>query len=330
MGSSLRYSLPACYFPTTVVMVDDNRKFLESVCLELDHRTARYRLFDQPDQALDFLMREYEADPFTRRCLVETSDLDGEHQMIEPDVTKVIEEMYQANRHQQVSVVVVDYAMPAVRGDEFCRKIRALGVGVILLTGEASQARAIELFNERVIDCYIQKSDPTSSELLQASIEKLQRQYFQDRSQMLMESLAKKSKNMEYPSFSLGQAHFTRFVEEFAQKHQFSECYLLDTLGSFVFLDRRGNPTWLMIRSEKDFQDYMDMLIEFEAPESLLAPVKNHEKLLFIPSDDEHCQPIEAWAQYLFEAKALDEEHYYAVASGRQMFKIIDWSRVQP
>lgn len=65
--------MAAYYHPTNVVIVDDNKRFLNSICFDLDESIA-YRLFDKPEKALHFLKREYKFNPLINRCLMASGD----------------------------------------------------------------------------------------------------------------------------------------------------------------------------------------------------------------------------------------------------------------
>ncbi len=64
------YLPTACYFPTNVLLIDDDRDFLDGIQAELNHEQAYFHTFDDPQKALAFLTREYRPNHFTNRCIV--------------------------------------------------------------------------------------------------------------------------------------------------------------------------------------------------------------------------------------------------------------------
>ena len=70
--------------------------------------------------------------------------------------------IYNKERFGETSVVVVDFAMPQMNGEEFCRKLGQLkgnSVKIIMLTGEADEEMAVRLFNAGVIDKFLRKGN---------------------------------------------------------------------------------------------------------------------------------------------------------------------------
>ena len=53
----LNSSIPTCYFPSTVAVIDDSRDFLLNFALQLDDQLT-YRLFDSPKDALIFVRKK--------------------------------------------------------------------------------------------------------------------------------------------------------------------------------------------------------------------------------------------------------------------------------
>ncbi len=46
---------PICSFPTTVVFVDDNKRYLSKTALKLDKHNAIYKCFSDPKEACEYL-----------------------------------------------------------------------------------------------------------------------------------------------------------------------------------------------------------------------------------------------------------------------------------
>ncbi len=76
---------------------------------------------------------------------------------------------------------------------------------------------------------------------------------------------------------------FINFFEEFCQKQKYTEFYLLDAMGSFLFLDDEANPTFLIVKDEEGMQADYEMMDMNDTPihNDLLMAVKNKEKLLY-------------------------------------------------
>ena len=59
--------MTACYYPTTVLLVDDDRKFLEGVGEQLVTDGICHRDFDTGDACLKYFESEYSPASLTRR-----------------------------------------------------------------------------------------------------------------------------------------------------------------------------------------------------------------------------------------------------------------------
>ncbi|AHE66069.1 response regulator containing a CheY-like receiver domain and an HTH DNA-binding domain [Legionella oakridgensis ATCC 33761 = DSM 21215] len=187
------FSIPACYFPSTVLFLDDSRDFLLNFVLQLDEGVA-YRIFDNPNKTLDYIHNKHcELELLNQDGLSEYSDsrrFDLINHTLDLDLAAIHAEVYNPHRFSEISVVVVDYAMPGMNGLEFCRRIENSNIKKILLSGQADEHLAIEAFNEGLIHRYIKKSDVNAIELITQSIYELQFQYFQAMSDTIVRMLS--------------------------------------------------------------------------------------------------------------------------------------------
>ena len=174
-------SIPTCYFPSTTLFLDNSRDFLLSVVLHLDENVA-YRMFDAPLDALDFIHnKQCGVDLLSRHCLGEYTEAKNfplTNQSINLDLAAIHAELYNPYRFSEISVIVVDDAMPGMDGLEFCRRIENTKIKKILLTGPADENRAIAALNEGLIHRHINKSDENVAQLITKSIDDLQLNYF--------------------------------------------------------------------------------------------------------------------------------------------------------
>ena len=131
--------ITCCYFPTTILFVDDKLSFLKSLMLSLDKKLA-YQLFNNPTQTLDFLHNNYKPGTFTDNWLstLKNSDENNKttHSLIDIDVFSIHKEIYNPDRFQEIAVVVVDYAMPDMDGLEFCQHLKDSQIKKLMLTGQ--------------------------------------------------------------------------------------------------------------------------------------------------------------------------------------------------
>ncbi len=315
--------IASCYSPTTVLLVDDSQKFLTNVTSLLDSKIAIFKTYKDPGAALHFVKNDYKFNPFTERCLLRPEERQRDTRNIEVDVRAIYQEIYNPNRFMQISIIIVDYQMPGMNGIELCQQINNRYIKKILLTGEADEKIAIDAFNKGIIHKFIRKDAADFSEVLNSAIKELQLEYFQDLSEIVINSI---TKNPEYPNSCLDDPVFTRFFYDLCQKHEFTEYYLVDALGSFLFLDSAGKPSWLAMKDEDNVRGAImnAEMSDVDVPNSILEPLKKHEKIVFLFSDEELRKDPSEWLPYLHSAKKLvgRETYYYAFIEKAKLYNI--------
>ncbi len=315
------FSIPTCYFPTTALFIDDSRDFLLNFVLQLDEGLA-YRIFDSPFDALDCIhQKRCELDMLSQRCLTEYTEAKNcplTNHTINLDLTAIHAEIYNSKRFSEISVVVVDYAMPGMDGLEFCRQIENTNIKKILLTGQADEKLAIEAFNQGLIHRYIKKSDPQAAELITKSIYDLQLQYFQKMSDMIVRMLSVTS-----PS-CLHDKKFAEFFSNLLQEKGIVEYYLADNSGSFLLLDDNAHVHFLIVKNQSDMQLYYDLALDNGANEEVLDQLSVGEKIPCFWQANAQTPEWNGWSTCLVSAKRFvsDDIYFYACVKGPVLFEV--------
>lgn len=315
------FSIPTCYFPSTAVFVDDSRDFLLNFVLQLDEGLA-YRVFDSPFDALECIdKKRCELELLSQRCISEYTEAKNcplTNHTINLDLAAIHAEVYNPRRFSEISVVVVDYAMPGMDGLEFCRRIEDTHIKKILLTGQADEKLAIEAFNEGLIHRYIKKSDPDVANLITKSIHDLQLQYFQTMSDMVVRMLAVTS-----PS-CLHDKKFAEFFWSLCKEKGIVEFYLADHSGSFLMLDDDAQFNFLIVKNQEDMRLYYDMALDNGAGEEVLDQLLNGEKIPCFGQSNFATPQWQEWGECLVPAhQFISEDTYrYAYVPGSALFDI--------
>lgn len=293
--------IPCCYFPTTLVFVDDNQRFLNSIQLKFSNE-FKIRAFINPSQAVNFLKNEYNFDPISQR-IIQSPDWVEEPGQQKINISFISQEIYNNSRFNQIAVLVIDYAMPAMTGIDICRQLPKSPIRKILLTGDSDEKVTITAFNEKIIDQSIGKDQPDLVGHLEKSIEKLQLEYFQLLSKNIIDSLGENC--LEDPIF-------ITFFNNLLKEKNIVEYYLLDISGSFLLLTADGKPYWLAVKREQDMILDSETADSHDAPESIQKPLQQREKLAFFFSpEDFNTQPTE-WQPYMHPAqKLIGNQTYY-------------------
>lgn len=308
--------------PVSVLFVDDNESFLDTLAHDL---RAQGRLITcaKPHKALEILKQSNED---VSDIIKQADDLDSDsasRYQIDFHLNQIPQILYNPKRNQFIGVAVIDYDMPKMNGIKLAEQLSDSPVGKMILTMEGDEALAVEAFNDHSIDQYLFKSlDDKMYKDLVAAIEKLKQTYFKRLSQDIMGVLSKSFKALiKTPGF---QAIFDQVCKDSSAV----EYYLVDQHGSFLFLDKEVNPTWLVVQDNQTIDTIAAMLEASDVDQSIVNALKQREKILFLPSDEDY-KRSQALQDNLFKATRLDEDHFYCVAKGK-ITQLIDWDKVKP
>lgn len=299
------------YYPTQVVLVDDDANFLDSVSLLL-HRSINYRLFQSARQALEHVNKAHYHGDMLRRCYssYKTGPFDSDT-LTHIDINSIYKEVYNADRYLMPGVVVIDYSMPEMSGLEYCVSLTNPYVKKILLTGRANTELAVQAFNEGLIDQFISKKDPQLEQKLNRSIASLQQQYFSRSFKLLSDPVIANSQ-----SRFISNPEFIEFFNILRSEHGIVEYYLIDMpYSGFLLLDDKGRVSLLLIMSHNGLQEHIRQCRARLAPQELLDALEQGAMIpLFnISNEGEHLNEtfFATWRQHYAHASRVSEEAPY-------------------
>jgi CheY-like chemotaxis protein len=307
-----------CYHPTTTVLVDDNQDFLQVIKMELEQSLCCQAYID-PGKALHFFKHEYALKPFTQRCFMTSPEERLDHLFFNLNLRLIHKEIEAVKRFNEVAVVVLDYTMPRMNGLSLARELKALApnLQLILLTGEADHELAVQAFNEGIIDKFIKKSTPDLSHVLLEAIKALEHKYFVNLSQTIFDKLNGSSDKL----LRLHNPIFCQFFAELCVQHQAVEYYLVDSSGSFVLINKYGEPTWLAVLTHDELIEFYQFALLEKAPVNVLEALQQKSKLPFFYSEQDLTIPPRDWLQYLHAAEQLHgTDFYYALSSNKALY----------
>lgn len=314
-------SIPVCFFPSTVLFLDDSRDFLLNFVLQLDENLA-YSIFDSPYEAIKLIQaKQCELEQLSKRCLTEYIDAENcpmTNNTVNVNLAAIHAEVYNAQRFAEISVVVVDYDMPGMNGLEFCERMEDSATKKILLTGQADEEIAIQAFNDGLIDRYIKKSAPDVADRITKSINQLQKDYFSDMSALITPMLSVSS-----PS-CLKDRRFKAFFNELIKKNNIIEFYLMDNSGSFLLLDQDASISCLVMKNETDLRLHYDLAKDNGVSEEMLADLEAGYKIPVFNLVNDALPKWNDWAACLLPANKLicDEVYYYTYIKDPTLFDI--------
>jgi len=295
------------YFPTTVVFVDDNPKFLRSLALELPEDLA-YQTFESAEAGLERVNRPAAAPPLYQRCFSQYGGPDaqgnGTGKLIHLDLSQIELEISNTDRFQEVSVVVVDFDMPVMDGLEFCKRITNPRIRKILFTGVADEKIAVQAFNQGIIDRFIIKSQPDAVAAVRNAVAELQLRYFEAISETLRATL------MLNPPPFLTDPAIERLFGELRTERKLVEYYLVANPGGFLTLTDRGQLFRLVVLDDAEVAEQAQWAQRAGAPEGVVEALRSRACLgYFYETPDSYYDLGEyPWSEYLVPARRLEGE----------------------
>ena len=295
-------NMPAFFYPTTILLIDDDKQFLDKVVSVLSRHYKTIALND-PKEAVDFLTQKEGRSFFRGQKL---------SKKLHEDILSLRLEAEDKGRFDDILISVIDYDMPNTSGfdvmkqvglSDYYRKNEHL---YILLTAKRASEFDKELAEDVVGREYISKYDVNHLEMLLTRIAQHTTSMYQRLSHEMATILAKDER--EQTSF-LNDGNFLPIFNTYLKEHDICEGYLVDRQGSLMFLDNQANFHWLFVRNEKGIANSIAMAKQYDAPELIIDKLKSKEYILSLYEKDdfEKKSPID-WEKYLLKATLFKDE----------------------
>lgn len=319
MRNDFRLFPTCCYYPTTVLMVDDNADLLKDIAFGLMSGPRKYksRYSTVPQEIIDMLKKQEDTPQSFIAKYTATAEeyFDTAKTIVRIDIPAIHQILYETPlRFDQYVVLIVDYAMPDMNGLALCQHIRQvlkLPIKIIMLTGEADQTTAVQAFNDKAIDRFVLKSDPDYIRKILEYLHELHMEYFEEITRAML------AVSPVYQQILWKDSQFLEFFNTTAHQHQAVEYYLLEESGSFLFLDARKNVTRLIIKTEEDILHLYELAADDRsAPAAVIEGLKQCKKLAYFSEGESDSLPVKQW--HLYDTQPLPGVHagYYAILKG--------------
>lgn len=316
-------NIPGFFYPTTVVLVDNDEEFLLKTALKLKDRYTVVTYTDAK-KAYTALTRKNNKTIF--------SGWKTSHKI--SNILEYRDEVYNKNRFNEVLIVILEYDMRSPEKQDIIYKadcfIEAVSTNDrqksdahdyhkhnhILFTSRRLEALD-EKFTENVLrkDSQITKANPRCMSELLDMINFLITHEFQYISHGVATILAK-----DKTSF-LNDGNFLPIFNAYLEKHKICEGYLFDSQGSLMLLDNKANIHWLFVRNEVGISGSIKKAKKWGAPTSVIKDLESKKLILSLyeEEDFERREEID-WDAYLqnpevFEDKNKKHEVFQHVAS---------------
>lgn len=309
--------LPLYFHPTEVILVDDDVNYSKNLETIMLGKEVPIRIFNDPKKALSFLKKRPPIKFLDKSVNIENEYV--EKTTFNIGFNTLHHEIYNKNRFHEISVLIVDYAMPGLSGKELFEQIKYISAKKILLTGEEGYETAVKMFNAKLIDRFFRKNDDNLFQELLKEIADLKIDFFQKISHSALLTLKKKSSTLPF-----NDPAFIKFFLETTQQNNAIEYYALDESGSYLFIDKEGLPSFLIVKSKEEMEFLYEIAKgEKNVSKDILEGLKKKKKLAYFPTEKDSVAPVNTWslhdAQYL---QSDTQSYYYALIKNTQAFKL--------
>lgn len=308
--SMSKFALSPFYHPTTIVLVDDNQTFLDSLDLDLNIEYG-YRTFTQPEEALAYLNQPPALPPLADRCFV----LDyhaANGPTIQLDLNILEQEVTRVERFQRNAVLIVDYAMPSMDGLELCAQLTDPYLMKAMLTGVADEKIAVAAFNAGLIHRFVPKHDVMSTHNISRFVAELQIAHFHQHSARLRSNLA-----INPPEFLVDE-QIADFVHQLMRRERLVEYYLVAEPDGLLLLDSAGTMLRLIVLDEQAMDAQLAYAQAHQAPDAVLQLLAKRQRLCYFWDRPENYFGEEQypWAEHLLKVNPIQgtKQWYLAIA----------------
>ena len=301
-------NIPCCYFPTKVIIIDDNADFTKNLSFAFG-KAFHSQSFISPNDALAYLKTQSE---FTKTLFTKHISL-AEHYIpstisVDVNIASLCEERYSQHiRFDRPVVLIVDYAMPEMNGLKLCNELSGLPYEKIVLTGEADNDFAVEAFNLGEIERFVKKGEADYITKIKQYVQELNIHYFSQLSQSVFTLLSKNGNDI------LHSIAFIQKFNEIVEQYNIVEFYLAEDTGSYILMDEQGSVVELIVRSVEDMHFFAEMA-ENDGMQSMADAINERKKMPCLLPGGDRLALASTWEWC--DANPLKDEdttYYYAV-----------------
>ena len=221
-------SIPLFYFQTKVAMIDDFSPYIDGIAYLTGIDLERF------ESSIDAknILTQYQA-KIAINTLLENIDASvSEEKKTQKVLNNISSLMKNIARHDDISVLLVDYQMPELNGLELLGLLKNKTFRKLLLTAEASNETIIDAFNERKIDYYFCKNDKKLHKVMSEDIRRQINTYFVN----LTNSIINFFPHVREISNSESACQFFHKV---TSEKNIEEFFIVDANGVFKLIDQQ-------------------------------------------------------------------------------------------
>ncbi len=285
--------IPAFFFPTTVLVLDDDKHFSQML-KQLLGKQFIIRTFSDPDEIAHYLNQ--------KTVCMEKVPLNT-FPLTSPQ--KVRSFLQSGASHHLVSVLITDYQLEKTTGLELLEKLNPPHIKRILMSNFADSAVVNQAYNDCVIDAFLPKLDQEFISKLKNTIEDMQKRFFINYCNDFFEAKLNTSK--------LCDKTFADFFTQMLAKFEITRLVTNNDLSMFELeSERRREKIYLHVAEKQDFDDLIDSIQGEKASPVILDRIK--QRLAFPCFRSGNIPDGELWSEFMRPVTAILGENTYYVS----------------
>lgn len=275
--------LPAFYFSSLALIIDDDELFIKSMVRYLSryYKSSKFLGFTNTREAHDQIEKLSSSSIEELYKSKIFSDYDEKVTYTVHSFKKILN-LRTVKKNDIISTVIVDYKMPSQDGLSFLRDLEERDFSKILFTGAVTDQDVLDAFNDGLIDFYINKGSQNLTKILLERVKKAHLKFFLDQTRFLTDLIIKDEENS-----LLKQVLYKNLVLDYVDKYKIKEFYLFDTIGSYFLRSDEGDYV-LFVTEESKHQALVNAMEEErfnvsdkDEYERYLSSMKSEMSILF-------------------------------------------------
>ncbi|MFW2374823.1 MAG: hypothetical protein ACN4GM_16995 [Gammaproteobacteria bacterium] len=266
---------PCCY-PTTALFIDDDHHFLNALSMSVELQSEfRIQCYSNVRQLLADVSERNKNRSIYSDYRTEAETAVGSLSV--PSAGRVFFDVmghiHNSHRHDEVSVVVVDYGMPELDGLSLCARINDSHVKKVLLTGMFNDENIVDAFNKGLVHGYLEKGDRNLVDKILVFLQEHQYAYFSEMKRQFYAS------GVNLPPF-MSDAVFAQFYLELCERLKIREYYLTASPAGMLMMGNSNDDYYhLLVYTEDELKVQWGIAQAQSAPAYLLDSLSSYQAL---------------------------------------------------
>lgn len=300
------YAIKAFYFPTRIILVDDDPAFLQVLSSKLSEKFL-VKTFNNPQEALAYLQKTQSFFNTISPSALVDEELEYGERYLSPSKMNMLAD--NKEKYDMLTVIISDYVMPGMNGIEFFEKIYDFPVMKILLTGNADLDLALYAFNRGIVNKFLVKNPPKLVTEVEKNIFECQEGFFCKFSYPVLNSLNVSEDSM------LRRSALSLQLEKIIHDYDIVEYYLIDNIGSYLLVTKTGQKTYFICIIERQFDEYLDIAVAAQAPGEIIEKLKSRTHAPVFISENDYKVSAKDWERITYSFTKEGRYYYCYISS---------------